>query len=117
MAFLKWLFALSFIIAAVAFSIANHNIVSLTWSPFHKNISVPIYALLLIFMSFGFFIGSLLTWLGMGKVRQERRIFKRENKKLEKELNKREKETTYASKADPLTKIIKEENKKIEKFS
>ena len=121
MAFLKWIFALPFIIAAVAFAIANPDTVSLTWSPLNNKIIMPLYAVILIFMGLGFFLGSVVTWLGMGKIRKERRYLKRENKKLEKAINKEEesKKTIIKNKNknDPLIGIIEKENKNIEKLS
>lgn len=111
MAFLKWIFALPFIIAAVAFAFANPQAVDLNWSPLHDKITLPIYAIVLGFMSIGFLLGSILTWAGMGKMRAERRHLKRENKKLEKELNKREKE---AAPTDPMLKQIEKDKQELE---
>ena len=111
MAFLKWIFALPFIIAAVAFAVANPDTINLNWSPLHDKITLPIYAIVLGFMSVGFLLGSIMTWLGMSKVRSERRHFKRENKKLEKELNKKESESSLN---DPILKQIEKDKKELE---
>lgn len=113
MAFIKWLIALPFIIAAVAFAIANPDNIALVWSPLHDKLNLPLYAVSLGFLGIGFFLGSLMTWFGMGKVRQDRRSLKKENKRLEKELktienNKAEK------KKDPLTKQIEKDQKELE---
>ncbi|MAZ76267.1 MAG: hypothetical protein CMH31_03080 [Micavibrio sp.] len=117
MAFLKWIFALPFIFAAVAFAVANPDTISLNWSPLHDKVTLPIYAVVLSFLGIGFLLGSIITWLGMSKIRVERRTFKRENKKLEKELNRREKETAEITKTDPLSKMIEKDKKETEKFS
>jgi len=92
MALLKWIFALSFVAAAVAFAVANPQDIALTWSPLHDSLHLPLYAITLGFMGIGFLLGTIATWLGTAKIRKERRQYKKENKKLEKELNKREKE-------------------------
>ncbi len=117
MAFLKWIFALPFIFTAVAFAVANPDTVNIHWSPLHDTIKLPLYAVVLSFLGVGFLLGSIMTWLGMSKVRSERRTFKRENKKLEKELNKREKEAANAPKTDPLSQMIEKDKKEAEKFS
>lgn len=92
MALLKWIFVLPFIAAAVAFAVANPQDISLTWSPLHESLNLPLYAITLVFMGAGFLLGTLVTWLSTANVRKERRQYKKENKKLEKEINKREKE-------------------------
>jgi uncharacterized integral membrane protein len=114
MAFLKWIFALPFIFAAVAFAVSNPDTIDLHWSPLHDKINLPIYAVVLSFLGVGFLLGSIMTLLGMSKMRTERRALKRENKKLEKELNKKEQDTASN---DPLRKMIEKDKQEIEKFS
>lgn len=113
MAFLRWLIALPFIVVIVAFAIANPNDVLLVWSPIHEKLSLPLYALSLGFLGIGFLLGSMMTWFGMGKVRAERRTYKKENKRLEKELNKHEKSQ---QKKDPMTKQIEKDQKELKEL-
>lgn len=112
MAFLKWLFALPFIIAAVSFAIANPDTISLSWSPFHNKLTLPVYALALGFLGLGFFLGSLMTWFGMGKVRSDRRIYKKDVKRLEKEL--KDKNSKKSEQKDPLLKQIEKDQLEIQ---
>ncbi|MEM9469639.1 MAG: LapA family protein [Pseudomonadota bacterium] len=112
--FFKWLFALPFIAGAVAFSITNPEAVSVVWSPMHEKITLPLYAVLLSFMGIGFLLGAIMTWFGMGKLRKERRTLKKENKRLEKDLDKLNQEEKVT---DPLLKQVAKEKKEIEHFT
>jgi len=115
MAFLKWLFALPFIFGAIAFTVANPDSIDVIWSPMHEKLTLPLYALILGCMAVGFLLGSIGTWLGMGKLRSERRAFKRENKALSKEIKALKSKKSAAN--DPLVKQIETDQKQIESVS
>jgi len=114
MAFIKWLIALPFIIGAVAFAIANPEPVSIIWSPLHDPVTLPLYAVALAFLGGGFFLGALMTWFGMGKVRAERRGYKKEVKALEKEIKEIKANKEKPSSKDPLLKQIEKDQKELE---
>lgn len=112
MAFLKWLFALPFIIAAVSFAIANSETITLIWSPFHGKLTLPLYALTLGFLVVGFLLGAFMTWLGMGKLRSERRAYKKDVKRLEKEL--KDQKSKRTEQKDPLLKQIEKDQQELQ---
>jgi len=87
MTFLKWLITLPFIVGAVLFALANPDIVTITWSPFHDPLSLPLYFVVLAFLGLGFLLGAFMAWIGMGKTRSDRRRLRRENKQLAKDIN------------------------------
>jgi uncharacterized integral membrane protein len=97
MAFLRMIFALPLIIGAVMFALAHPEKVLLTYSPLSEPIELPLYFVALAFLGIGFLLGVFCTWLGMGKLRKERRAYKKEVKKLTKE---NEKLTTEKTKAE-----------------
>ncbi len=114
MAILRWIITLPFIIGAVAFAIAHPEGVSITFSPFIAPIELPLYAVTLLFLLVGFFLGILMGWLGMSQTRKERRQYKKEVKvltkdkeKLENDIEKlEEKLSKEVSKSNPTSKQI-----------
>lgn len=87
MAFIRWIIALPIIVGAVLFALANPVVVSVTWSPFHSPINLPLYFIALAFLGGGFLLGAFVAWISMGKVRRERRQQKKTIKQLEKDIN------------------------------
>lgn len=83
----RWIIVVPLIVAAVLFGIAHRQDVSFTYSPFDEPIEIPLYILGLGLFAFGLFVGILTTWVAMGALRAEKRALKKDNKKLEKELN------------------------------
>ncbi len=86
MGLIRWIFGLLIALILVAFAVFNRNSVSLTWSPVHAPLELPLYMIGLVLMAIGFFTGTLMTWMNMSKVRQDRRRQKKQIKILEKEL-------------------------------
>lgn len=86
MTFLRWIVAVPIIVAAVLFAIAHPQPVDFVWSPVNEPVTIPLFALTLGLCALGFILGALATWLGMGKVRQDRRAQKKAIKTLEKDL-------------------------------
>jgi uncharacterized integral membrane protein len=75
------------VIAPVAvFCGLNIHTVSVTYSPFHDSIDVPLYAVGLCLAVFGVLFGSFSTWLNAAPLRKERRVLNKRVKFLEKEL-------------------------------
>lgn len=87
MTLLKWIITVPIAIAAVLFALANPALIEFTWSPFHDPKNLPLYFICLSFLGVGFLIGTFVAWIGMGKTRAERRLYKKENKQLEKDIN------------------------------
>ena len=87
MAVLRWIVVLPLAAACIAFALANRESVLFTYSPFHPSVESPVYLLALGMLAAGFLLGSVMTWLGMGKLRKDRRALRRTVKELEKNLD------------------------------
>ena len=83
----RWIVALPLIVGAVLFALAHPDPVSVTWNPFEEAVQLPLYFVALAFLGIGFLLGAFIAWLGMGKVRRERRQQRKTIKKLEKDIN------------------------------
>lgn len=86
MAIIRWIIALPLIVGAVLFALAHPTPVSITWNPFDPPIELPLYFVVLTFLGVGFLLGAFVAWIGMGKVRKERRKQKKIIKTLEKDI-------------------------------
>jgi len=83
---LAWLLTLPLIVAAVAFAVYNPDNIPVTLNPFQNPIELPVYVPVLGGIAFGFILGSLMTWAGMGRLRKQAREQKKRIKTLEKQL-------------------------------
>ncbi len=88
MTFLKWIIGVPLVIGAIAFAVANGDLVLFTWSPLHDPLEWPLYALVLAALSIGFVIGSLMTWAAAHAVRKERRAQAKTIKTMQQEIDK-----------------------------
>ncbi|GJL85611.1 MAG: hypothetical protein DHS20C02_13860 [Micavibrio sp.] len=86
MGLIRWIFGFLVALILAAFAVFNRTPASLTWSPVHVPLELPLYMIGLALMALGFFLGSIITWMNMSKVRQDRRRQKKQIKILEKEL-------------------------------
>lgn len=86
MSILRWIIAAPLIGAAVLFALAHSDLVAFYYSPFNDPLIVPLYVLALGLCAFGFVLGALATWLGMGGLRQDRREQRKTIRQLEKDL-------------------------------
>ncbi len=81
------------VIAPVAiFCGLNIHPVSVTYSPFHDSIDVPLYAVGLGLAVFGVLFGSFSTWLNAAQMRRERRVLIKRTKFLGRELKRSQKD-------------------------
>lgn len=87
MAFIKWILAIPLIVGTVLFALAHPTLVSITWNPFKPPIELPLYFVSLCFLGIGFVLGAFITWLGMARIRYERRQQRKKIKKLEKDIH------------------------------
>lgn len=83
------LWIIGFIIAAsvTAFAVFNRHSVDLFWSPVNEPVSLPLYAVGLGFMVYGFLVGAAIVWLSGSAVRRSRRKQIKRIRELEKELH------------------------------
>lgn len=87
MKFLKWILALPLIIGAIFFAVANREIVTVNFNPLGATTQTPLYLICFLFLTGGFLLGSIITWLCGSDVRRERRKQNKQIKKLEKEID------------------------------
>ena len=88
MSFVKSIFAFLLTILIAGFCIINAQISDIAWSPIHEAISIPLYAVILGSIVFGFFTGMVALWLNSGTLRKTKRQQKKHIKAHEKELEK-----------------------------
>mgnify|MGYP000739824526 CR=1 FL=1 len=108
MSLLRWLFMLPIILLVILFALANPSPTIINWSPFHEAITLPLYFIVVFFLCLGFLIGALISWVGMLPSWKEKRNLKKENAKLEKDLNKANEkliEELSKEKSDPYTRL------------
>lgn len=87
-AFFRWITGFLIIILFAGFAAFNRQEVTLYYSPVHDPLNWPLYVLVLGFAATGFIIGALVVWISDGKIRREKRLQKKQIKKLENELQK-----------------------------
>lgn len=73
MTILRWMIGIPLVVLAIAFAVANGEIVAFTWSPVNEALNWPLYALVLSAMAIGFIFGSFITWVNGHSLRKERR--------------------------------------------
>lgn len=88
MAFIKSIIAFLLTILIAGFCILNAQTIKIAWSPIHDTIAIPLYAIILGGLVFGFFIGMFSLWLNSGNIRKTKRQQSKQIKTLEKELAK-----------------------------
>lgn len=88
MSFIKSIFAFLLTILIAGFCIINAQSIEVSWSPIHDALSLPLYALILGALTFGFIIGAVSVWLNSSTLRKTKRQQKKQIKNLEKELAK-----------------------------
>jgi uncharacterized integral membrane protein len=87
MAFIRWIIALPIIVGAVLFALAHPDPVMITWNPFQEPVELPLYFVVFAFLGIGFLLGAFMAWMGMSRVRSERRQQKKTIRQLEKDIN------------------------------
>lgn len=93
---LVWfLFLIPAAIILIALSVANRNVVPLTFDPFtagnsYLTINAPLFALLFAALAAGLIIGSLATWFAQGRNRRRARQAELEAAQWKGELKKRD---------------------------
>lgn len=75
-------------ISVACFSILNLQMIDVFWNPIDADLvlPLPLYVVVLAALTIGFVVGSLLVWINLGNVRQDRRRQKRDIQLLEKEV-------------------------------
>lgn len=86
MHFIRSLIALILTAIIAIFAVMNREDVSVLWSPFHEEIVLPLYAVILGSLLAGFVVGGCVVWVNNSGLRKTRRQQKKKIKGLEKEL-------------------------------
>jgi uncharacterized integral membrane protein len=100
MRFLLWLIGFLITVQITAFAVLNRDIVSVTLNPVGPALQLPLYAVALGFVVYGFLIGAFIVWINGAEIRKTRRQQRKTIKTLEKELAQDHKS---AVKEEPLT--------------
>ncbi|MEM6811256.1 MAG: LapA family protein [Pseudomonadota bacterium] len=87
MSLLRWIIAIPVIIGVLIFALAHPEDVSVAFSPLHDRIDLPLYFVVLLFLSVGFLLGAFIAWINFLPAFAEKRKQKKEIKELEKQLN------------------------------
>lgn len=99
---------LPIILLVIFFALANPTPTEITWSPFSEAVTLPLYFIVVFFLCLGFLIGALIAWVGMLPSWKEKRNLKKQNAKLEKDINKANEkliEELSKDKSDPYTRL------------
>ncbi len=105
MAVIRWIIGLIITICIASMAVMNRHNVTLLWSPINDDLTLPLYAIILLSMAVGFIFGGILVWINTGKTRKEKRRQKKEIKLLEKEVS-RLKENKFTTNPPPATDIF-----------
>ena len=70
----SWLLLVPILAAAVTFALNNKHFLELNLWPFGLTIELPLYLAFFGAMIFGVVLGSIVTWLGQGRVRSNLRV-------------------------------------------
>lgn len=85
---IRWILGFAIAILFAGFAAMNRQNVTLYFTPVHDPIEWPLFAIVLGFSALGFLIGAMVVWMNDGKLRREKRLQKRQIKKLKAELDK-----------------------------
>ncbi len=83
---IKSIFAFILIIAISGLCILNRTHVELVWSPVHPAYLIPLYLVILLSISIGFFLGAVMTWVNQAPLRKKNKDNKKTIKALEKKI-------------------------------
>lgn len=70
----SWLLLVPILAAAVTFALNNKHFLELNLWPFGLTVELPLYLTIFGAMIFGVLLGSIVTWLGQGRVRSNLRV-------------------------------------------
>jgi len=88
MSFLRAIIALILTLVLAGFAALNTDLVEVVISPVNDPIAIPLYAIALGAVAFGFVCGAFMVWINTAPMRKDRRKKKKEIKILEKEVGK-----------------------------
>ncbi len=86
MGFLRWIIGFLTAVIVVLFALGNRHIITLNLLPAPVSLDLPLYAIGLGFLLFGFILGAITVWLNMAPLRRTKRAQSRTIKTLEKQL-------------------------------
>lgn len=84
--FLRWILILPVLLYIIYFANINPQHYDVTVYPGSDPLTLAPYTLVLMALAIGFLLGVITLWLSQGKLRKERRDYKKKTKKLEKEI-------------------------------
>ena len=87
MRFIGWLIAIPVAFVVVAFAIANRSSVSVYFDPLPYKLDIPLWAVVIGALAFGFILGAMIRWIFDQRWRGEARQAQRHNRVLEQEIS------------------------------
>lgn len=93
-------------IVLIALSVANRNVVPLTFDPFasqnpYLTVSAPLFVFLFCSLIVGLVIGSLTTWFAQGKYRKRAKLAQSTTEQLKAEMLKRDEQLRHTTSIIP----------------
>jgi putative membrane protein len=85
-AFIKFIFGLAVAILVTIFALYNRGDVTVTFSPLHADLTLPIYILGLGFLGVGVILGGISVWLNTAPARKKIRKTRKELKALRQDI-------------------------------
>lgn len=88
----SWLFLLPLCLLLILFGLSNRQAVTINFDPLSQatplipSITMPFFFVMFGFLIFGVLLGGMATWFTQGKQRKEKRRWRREANRLEKEV-------------------------------
>jgi len=104
-----WFVLLPLCALLVVFALANRHTVTVGFdpmspqSPLVPGFSVPLYVVIYVMLISGVVLGGLATWFTQGRIRKERRAYRREATHLAEELGAARKQARRATRSPALT--------------
>ena len=86
MRLILWILGFIIAVSVTAFAVFNRHAIDAFWSPFHPPLQIPLYAVGIGFMAYGFIAGAVIVWFSGGSVRKSRRQQLRKIRELQKDL-------------------------------
>lgn len=117
MKLLSFIITLPIAIVAIIFAVMNRDNVTIDLLGIGYEVTAPTFVIVLLPFVLGFIFGGVMSWITHGRYRKETRLHRRENKKLQaevdrlsKELEKERKTINVRSSDVPTLKIIDNNN-------
>lgn len=93
----SWFILIPLCVILVLFALANRHVVNVQFDPLSQTdpllapLDVPLFVVIYAMLVFGMVLGGVAVWAGQGRHRRDKRSFKKENQRLNAELEQAQK--------------------------